>query len=96
ERLPALAAAIRDTALRLEESIPGWRVLMALHTSPVFGRHKAQPLTITHDYHWHIEFMPMPPGYIDWYSRTGTHVEYTAPESAAAYMRGLPVPPHWT
>lgn len=96
DRLPALAAAIRDTALRLEESIPGWRVLMALHTAPVFGRHKVHPLTITHDFHWHIEFMPMPPGYIDWYSRTGTHVEYTAPENAAAYMRGLSVPSHWT
>lgn len=94
-RLPELAAAIRDIALRLEKSIPRWRVLMVLHTAPVHYRRRQQHLSVSSAYHWHFEFLPQPPGFIDWYARTGTHIECTAPENAAQFLRELDIPSHW-
>ncbi len=96
ELLPSLAEMIRDIAIRLEKAIPDWPVLMTLHTTPVFDPRKRYLHTIHQDYHWHIEFLPMPPGFIDWYMRTGTFVEHTQPENAAEFLRGLEVPTPWT
>lgn len=94
-RLPALAAAIRDIAARLESAIPGWRVLLALHTAPVPSARRHFPSSHGSFYHWHFEFLPQPPGFIDWFARTGTHVECTAPENAAAFLREVNVPSPW-
>ncbi|MGC9329778.1 MAG: galactose-1-phosphate uridylyltransferase [Candidatus Hinthialibacter sp.] len=95
ERLPALAAAIRDAAARLEAAIPGWRVLMVLHTAPVPSKRMHIHSPHGSYYHWHIEFLPHPPGFVDWYARTGTHVECTPPENAAAFLREVNVPSPW-
>ncbi len=94
-RLPSLAAAIRDIAARLEIAIPGWRILMALHTAPVPSRRKFYPSSHASFYHWHFEFLPQAPGFLDWFARTGTHVECTAPENAAAFLREANVPSPW-
>ncbi|RJP33847.1 MAG: galactose-1-phosphate uridylyltransferase [Candidatus Omnitrophota bacterium] len=96
DQLPALAAMIRDTAYRLEQAIPDWRVLMVLHTTPVFDHRRKYYHSIAQDYHWHFEFLPLPPGFIDWYSRTGAFVEHTSPENAAAFLRDLAAPSPWT
>ena len=95
EKLPGLAEIIRDTALRLEQAVPGWRVLMVLHTAPPADQRHRQLHRVPHYYHWHIEFLPVPPGEIDWYARTGTHVGLTPPEEAAAYLRKLDVSSPW-
>ena len=95
-RLPALAAAIRDTALRLERAVPGWQILMVLHTTPVFDPRREYQHSITRDYHWHFEFLPSPPGFVDWYARSGTHVECTLPENAAAFLREIDVESPWS
>jgi UDPglucose--hexose-1-phosphate uridylyltransferase len=95
ERLPSLAAAIHDIAARLDQAIPGWSLLMSLHTAPVPTRRRHYPASHGSFFHWHIEFLPQPPGFIDWYSRMGTHVECTAPEDAAAFLRDLNVPSPW-
>ncbi len=94
-RLTDLAEIIQDTALRLEKAIPGWRVLMTLHTAPVLMQRKSYTHTLSHDYHWHFEFLPQPPGWVDWYARTGIHVECTPPENAAAFLRDLDISPSW-
>jgi len=91
DRFPALAEMIRDAACRLEAAVPGWRILMVLHTMPVFPPRREYVCTISLDYHWHIEFLPQPPGFLDWFARTGTHVECTPPEEAAAFLRGVKV-----
>ena len=96
DRLPLLAAMIGDTVNRLERALPGWRIVMLLHTRPVFDPRKVYYHTIAQDYHWHFEFLPMPPGFIDWYARTGAHVECTPPETAAQYLRELDVPDPWS
>lgn len=91
DEFPELASMIRDTACRLEEALPGWEVLMVLHNAPVTrpqDRFDYVPL----DFHWHIEFLPQPPGFLDWFARTGTHVECTPPEKAASYLRNINVP----
>lgn len=95
DRLTDLAAIIQDTAMRLEKAVPGWRILLTLHTAPVLERSRYFTRTLSHDFHWHFEFLPHPPGWIDWYSRTGTHVECTPPENAAAFLRDLKIPAHW-
>lgn len=95
ERRPDLAAMIRDTAIRLASAVPGWRVLMTLHTSPVFDPRHEYFHTIRRDFHWHLEFLPHPPGALDWYSRTGAYVAPTPPEQAAAFLRKAEVPPPW-
>ena len=94
-RLPSLAAAIRDIAGRLDAAIPGWRVLMALHTAPVPSRRRHYPSSHGSFYHWHFEFLPQAPGFIDWFARTGTHVECTPPEKAAAFLRDVNVASPW-
>ncbi|MDX9753546.1 MAG: hypothetical protein RBU29_06265 [bacterium] len=94
-RLPGLAAMIRDVAARLEQAIPGWRVLMVLHTAPPMEKRHRQLHRVGHFYHWHIEFLPIAPGFLDWYARTGTHVECTPPEEAAAFLRKLKVSSPW-
>jgi UDPglucose--hexose-1-phosphate uridylyltransferase len=93
--LPTLAGVIRDIAMRYEKAIPGWRIMMVLHTAPYPYKRRHSDVSLTSAFHWHIEFLPMPPGFIDWYARTGTHVECTPPEKAAAYMRELDIPPQW-
>lgn len=94
-RLPGLAAAIRDVATRLDAAIPGWRVLLALHTAPVPSARRHFPSSHGSFFHWHFEFLPQPPGFIDWFARTGAHVECTAPESAAQFLRGVTVSSPW-
>lgn len=94
-RLPSLAAAIKDVAARLEAAIPDWRVLMALHTAPVPMPRRHFPSSHGSFYHWHFEFLPSPPGSIDWFARTGAHVECTPPENAAAFLRNVNIPSPW-
>jgi UDPglucose--hexose-1-phosphate uridylyltransferase len=95
EKLTALAEMIRDTACRLEEAIPGWRVMMALHSAPAPDKRQKPHNRLSNYYHWHIEFLPIPPGFVDWYVRTGTHVECTPPENAAEYLRKIDVASPW-
>ena len=92
---PALAAMIRDAAIRFDQAIPGWPVLMVLHNAPVFDPRHEYYHSIHKDFHWHLEFLPQPPGFLDWYSRTGTHVESTPPEAAAEFLRQVSVPSPW-
>ncbi len=96
EQLLSLASMIKDTAMRLEYAVPNWKILMVLHTTPVFDQRRQYYHTINQDYHWHLEFLPVPPGFIDWYARKGTHVENTLPENAAAFLRDLDVPSPWS
>lgn len=95
DNLTGLAEGIRDVAARLEQAIPGWNLLMVLHTAPTFHTRMNITRTILADYHWHIEFLPHPPGFIDWFTRTGTCVEHTPPEKAAEYLRGVEVASPW-
>lgn len=95
DRFTPLAEMIRNMAVRLDQAIPGWRVLMAVHAAPVKDRRQQPLYRIPNYYHWHIEFLPQPPGYIDWYARTGTHIEYTPPEKAAEFLRKLDISSPW-
>lgn len=88
---PDLASMIRDTAYRLEQAIPSWRVLMVLHSIPTAPSRMNRYDNLSLEYHWHIEFLPQPPGYLDWFARTGTYVEGTLPEKAADYLRQIEV-----
>lgn len=89
----ALAGMIRDTAQRLERAIPGWRLLMTLHTAPqaVLGT-KLESSLLSRAYHWHIEFLPKAPGSLEWFERTGTEISYTTPEDSAEFLRNLDIP----
>ncbi len=92
KRLLDLAEMIKDTAYRLEQAIPDWRILMTIHTAPVYPPRMEYIATVPLDYHWHIEFLPIPPGFVDWYLRVGTYVETTPPEKAAAFLRDITPP----
>ncbi len=93
--LSSLAEIIRNIAERLDQSLPGWRVIASLHTKPVFDPRMKYFHTIHKDFHWHIEFTPVPPGYVDWYARTGMHVEMTSPEQAAEHLRNCTISSPW-
>ena len=95
EQFKSLAMAIQDIAARLEQAIPGWGLMMVLHTAPVFSTRRNILRTIPLDYHWHLEFLPQPPGFIDWFSRSGAHVDCTLPENAAEFLRDVEVTYAW-
>ena len=90
EQFKSLAMAIQDIAARLEQAIPGWGLMMVLHTAPVFSTRRNILRTIPLDYHWHLEFLPQPPGFIDWFSRSGAHVDCTF-RKAAEFLRDVEV-----
>lgn len=86
----ALAENILDLVTRMEQAIPGWRILMVLHTTPELHIAPMDAGLMVKAFHWHIEFMPQPPGSLDWAARSGTPVVHTPPEKAAEYMCSLP------
>lgn len=89
--LTSLAGMIRETASRLEQTLPGWRILMTMHTAPTAPASLDFGL-LSNAFHWHLEFIPKPPAGLDWHSRAGTHVIHTAPETSAEQLRSLRVP----
>lgn len=93
--LPELAAMVINMAQRYNQAIPGWRVIASMHTKPVFDPKYGYMHSIDKDFHWHIEFTPIPPGYTDWYARTGMHIELTPPEQAAQCLQDCDVSSPW-
>lgn len=89
-----LAAAMKDMLVRLKETLKNPPYNFILHTSPNLqprpGRHDFWS-SIEYDFHWHIELTPRitPIAGFEWGS--GFHINPTAPEEAAAFLRGADV-----
>lgn len=95
ENIPELAAMMINIAQRYDEVIPGWRVIASMHSKPVIEPKFGARHSMDKDFHWHIEFTPIPPGYTDWYARTGMHIELTPPEKAAKCLQDCNVASLW-
>lgn len=86
EELPALAAILRETIVRLKNIFTNVPYNFIIHTSPVNSD------TVTESYHWHIEFMPKLTRTAGFEWGSGFYVVNTPPELAAKFLRdaGLP------
>lgn len=89
DHLHKLADFIKDVARRLEMALPGWNLLMALHTRPAYQDDPDDQAGLNPAYHWHFEFLPQPPSDLRWPLRAGTSIVHTTPEAAANYLRSL-------
>ncbi len=87
--LNPLADMVKEVSRRIERALPGWTVLMALHTRPALQDDPEDEAGINRSFHWHLEFMPQPPGDLNWALRAGTPIIHTAPEAAANFLRSL-------
>lgn len=91
EHLGELAAAMKDMLGRLKEVLKDPPYNFILHTSPSLLPRPGRPEfwgSIEYDFHWHIELVPriIPIAGFEWGS--GFHINPTAPEDAAAFLRG--------
>lgn len=86
-------AEVMSDALRRQRSVlrdPPYNFI--LHTAPPVRRHPGKPgqwSSLPFDYHWHIELVPRlaKPGGFEW--GTGLHINPTAPEEAALFLREI-------
>jgi len=77
-----LAVCLKDTLLRLKMALSNPPFNYILHTRPMSKE--------SHDYyHWHIEIIPKLARVAGFEWGSGFYINPTAPEEAAAYMRGL-------
>jgi UDPglucose--hexose-1-phosphate uridylyltransferase len=94
DELEQLAQAMKDMLLRLKVVLNEPSYNFILHTAPSLqprpGRHDFWS-SIEFDYHWHIELAPRitPIAGFEWGS--GFHINPTAPEEAAAFLRDAAV-----
>jgi UDPglucose--hexose-1-phosphate uridylyltransferase len=77
----ALAGALKNTLMRIDEVLGQPPYDLVLHTSPVAQGNMPY-------YHWHFELMPRLPGAKVGFERgTGLYVNSTPPEMAAEFLR---------
>jgi len=81
EELPALAAILKDTIIKLKKIFPNVPYNFIIHSSPINGD------SDTEYYHWHIEFMPKLTRVAGFEWGSGFYVVVTPPELAAKYLR---------
>lgn len=94
DELAQLAVAMKDMLSRIREVLKDPSYNFIIHTSPSLLPRPGKPdfwSSIEYDYHWHIELVPRitPIAGFEWGS--GFHINPTAPEEAAAFLRAAPV-----
>ncbi|HHW42380.1 MAG TPA: galactose-1-phosphate uridylyltransferase [Desulfotomaculum sp.] len=80
DQVPDMARVLRDTLLRLRESLGGPPYNLVLHTAPVNE-------TDTMHYHWHVEILPRLTIMAGFELGTGFYINPTPPELAASTLR---------
>jgi UDPglucose--hexose-1-phosphate uridylyltransferase len=82
EDYAAFASILRETLGRIRRALARPHYNYVLHTAPWGGDERDS-------YHWHLEIMPKrtPAAGFEWGS--GFHINPTAPEEAAEYLRGI-------
>jgi UDPglucose--hexose-1-phosphate uridylyltransferase len=89
-QLLQLATVLKSTLLRLRQALRDPAYSFSLHTSPPVHQSwgRADELSnIAHYYHWHIEIHPKLTQKAGFEWGSGFHINPTAPEEAAAYLR---------
>jgi UDPglucose--hexose-1-phosphate uridylyltransferase len=81
EELPALAATLKETIIKLKKIFPNVSYNFIIHSSPINGE------VNTDYYHWHIEFMPKLTRVAGFEWGSGFYIVSTPPELAAKYLR---------
>lgn len=83
--IDAVADAALRTLVRLEASIPQLAYNISIATAPM--RDSGRP-----DYHWHLRILPSVSRQAGYEWTSGCHINTTAPEAAAAWLRELDAP----
>jgi UDPglucose--hexose-1-phosphate uridylyltransferase len=89
-QLQQLAGVLRSSLLRLRQALRDPAYSFSLHTSPPVHRHWGRAeewASMSHYYHWHIEIHPKLTQEAGFEWGSGFHINPTAPEEAAAYLR---------
>lgn len=81
DEIPALAAILKDTLIKLKKIFANVSYNFIIHSSPI-NTDSGQD-----GYHWHIEFMPKLTRVAGFEWGTGFYIVTTPPEMAAKYLR---------
>jgi UDPglucose--hexose-1-phosphate uridylyltransferase len=81
DEIPALAAILKDTLIKLKKIFANVSYNFIIHSSPINTEGGAE------GYHWHIEFMPKLTRVAGFEWGTGFYIVTTPPEMAAKYLR---------
>ncbi len=89
-QLVDLSAAMKDMLTRMKNALNDPPYNFILHTAPPMHVRPGKPdfwSSIEYDYHWHIELVPRLSRMAGFEWGTGFHINPTAPEEAAAFLR---------
>jgi UDPglucose--hexose-1-phosphate uridylyltransferase len=90
--LAALAAALKDTLLRMQSLLHDPPYNLVLHNAPPMHERLGRPEywgSLPFDYHWHIELRPRLTRITGFEWGTGFAMNPTPPEEAAGHLRGV-------
>ncbi len=93
--LRGLADALRQALFRMKTGLNDPPYNLVFHTSPnvkATSRRTGYWNTLEHDYHWHVEIMPRLTRIAGFEWGTGFHINPTAPEEAARFLREVEGP----
>jgi UDPglucose--hexose-1-phosphate uridylyltransferase len=93
-QLAELATAMKDMLSRLKNALNDPPYNFILHTTPPMHARPGKPdfwSSIEFDYHWHIELVPRLSRVAGFEWGTGFHINPTAPEDAAAFLREIDI-----
>jgi len=85
-----LAIALKDMLNRIKTALKDPPYSFILHTAPPMHPRPGKPdfwSSIEYDYHWHIELTPRLTRIAGFEWGTGFHINPTAPENAASFLR---------
>jgi UDPglucose--hexose-1-phosphate uridylyltransferase len=89
-QLSSLAVAMKDMLSRLKAVLRDPPYNFILHTAPPPQPRLGKPgfwSSIEYDFHWHIELVPRLTQIAGFEWGTGFHINPTAPEDAAAFLK---------
>ncbi len=92
--LENLGRCMKEIMTRLKRALHDPPFNFVIHTSPNANASPVRPgywMTLDYDYHWHLEIIPRLTKLAGFEWGTGFYINPTSPESAAEYLRKVPV-----
>ncbi len=89
QELEELAFVFKRTLRAIREVLNDPNYVMLIHSGPntSFGQRRGYWRTLAHDYHWHMEIIPMVRGFTSFELVSGIRVNFIPPEQGAALLR---------
>ena len=87
----SFAQAVRHTLTRLSLALGNPQFNYMIYTAPNPNKRRGSWMTLSEDFHWHMEIIPVLNKTQSFDRCTGFHLNPTPPEEAAKFLREIPV-----